>query len=50
MAKLKIDWKVFAESIGMMTIVLSLVFVGLQLRQSQNPLLARCFDEIYGKN
>ena len=35
MAKLKIEWKVLAESIGMMAIVLSLIFVGLQLKQSQ---------------
>ena len=35
MAKSKIEWKVIAESIGIMAIVLSLVFVGLQLNQSQ---------------
>jgi hypothetical protein len=34
-ANLKIDWKVILESIGMLSIVLSLVFVGLQLKQSQ---------------
>jgi len=44
-AKLKIDWKVIAESIGMVSIVLSLVFVGLQLRQSQ--VIAR--NEIDGQ-
>jgi hypothetical protein len=32
---LKVDWKVIAESIGILSIVLSLVFVGLQLQQSQ---------------
>ena len=31
----KIKWKFVAELIGMTTIVLSLVFVGLQLRQSE---------------
>jgi hypothetical protein len=31
----KISWKFLAELIGMTAIVLSLVFVGLQLRQSQ---------------
>ena len=35
MANSKIEWKVIAESIAMMAIVLSLVFVGLQLKQSQ---------------
>lgn len=35
MVNLKIDWKVVLETIGMFSIVLSLVFVGLQLRQSQ---------------
>ena len=34
MANLKIKWKPIAESIGMMAIVLSLIFVGLQLKQS----------------
>jgi len=31
----KIKWKVIAESIGVITIILSLIFVGLQLKQSQ---------------
>ena len=44
-ANLKIDWRIIAESIGMMSIVLSLVFVGLQLMQSQ--VIAR--NEIDGK-
>ena len=35
MANSKIEWKAIAESIAMMAIVLSLVFVGLQLKQSQ---------------
>ena len=35
MVNLKVDWKVIAESIGILSIVLSLVFVGLQLQQSQ---------------
>ena len=35
MVKLEIDWKIIAESVGIISIVLSLVFVGLQLRQSQ---------------
>jgi hypothetical protein len=34
-ANLKIKWKPIAESIGMMAIVLSLIFVGLQLKQSE---------------
>ena len=34
-ANSKIEWKAIAESIAMMAIVLSLVFVGLQLKQSQ---------------
>ena len=45
MGNLKIDWRVIAESIGMMSIVLSLLFVGLQLRQSQ--VIAR--NEIDGQ-
>ena len=35
MANLSSKWKVIAESIGITAIVLSLVFVGLQLKQSQ---------------
>jgi hypothetical protein len=35
MTNLKIDWRIIAESIGVTSIVLSLVFVGLQLMQSQ---------------
>jgi len=34
-ANLKIKWKVIAESIGILAIVLSLIFVGLQLNQSE---------------
>ncbi|MFC1701780.1 hypothetical protein ACFL1J_03415 [Pseudomonadota bacterium] len=45
MANSKIEWKVIAESIAMMAIVLSLVFVGLQLKQSQ--VIAR--NEIDGQ-
>jgi len=44
-ANSKIEWKVIAESIAMMAIVLSLVFVGLQLKQSQ--VIAR--NEIDGQ-
>ncbi len=35
MVNSKIKWKVIVDSIGIIVIVLSLVFVGLQLRQSQ---------------
>ena len=31
----KTDWKVFAELIGFVAIVASLVFVGIELRQSR---------------
>ncbi len=45
----KPDWKVFVEIVGIAAIVASLVFVGLQLKQSQKIAIGAQYQERAGR-